>query len=63
MTETDYRYMAREIQELIPLLVHPQVVADLRLLADRYERLAEYLEVAPGRKPPDMPLQYRRQAG
>ena len=48
MTVADYRYMAREIRDLIPLLVHPQAVADLRLLAERYERLAHYLEVAPG---------------
>ena len=45
MTNADYRYMAREIRDLIPLLVHPQAVADLRLLADRYERLAQHLEV------------------
>ena len=62
MTNTDYRYMAREIQDLIPLLVHPQAIADLRLLADRYERLAHYLEVHPG-KLPDMPLEHTRQAG
>jgi hypothetical protein len=50
--------MAREIQDIIPLLVHFQAVADLRLLADRYERLAHYLEVLHG-----TPLEYRRQAG
>jgi hypothetical protein len=57
MTDADYRDMASEIRGLIPLLIHPQAVADLRLLADRYERLAEYLEAAP-----DTP-QLRRQAG
>jgi hypothetical protein len=62
MTNADYHYMASEIRDLIPLLVHPQAIADLRLLADRYERLAHYLEVAPGNAP-DMPLEYRRQAG
>jgi hypothetical protein len=40
MTRADYRYMAREIRDLIPLLVHPQAIADLRLLAHRYEKLA-----------------------
>ena len=62
MTNTDYRYMAREIRDLIPLLVHPQAVADLRLLADRYERLAHYLEVV-NAKLPDTRFEYRRQAG
>lgn len=62
MTVADYRYMAREFRDLIPLLVHPQAAADLRSLADRYERLARYLEVHPG-KLPDTPLEYRRQAG
>ena len=62
MTHADYRYMAKEIRDLIPLLIHPQAVADLRVLADRYERLAEYLEVAPG-KLPDSQVEYRRQAG
>ena len=62
MTEADYRDMASEIRELIPLLVHSQAVADLRLLADRYERLADYLKVVPGELP-DMPLEHRRQAG
>jgi len=45
MTEADYREMASEIRDLIPLLLHPESVADLRLLADRYERLAHYLKV------------------
>ena len=62
MTTADYRYMACEIRELIPLLVHPQAIAELRLLADRYERLAHYLEVERG-KLPDTPLERRRQAG
>jgi hypothetical protein len=61
MTDTDYRDMAREIRDLIPLLMHTQAVADLRSLADRYERLAHYLEVVSGRLP-DTPLEYRRQA-
>jgi len=62
MTKADYRCMASEIRELIPLLLHSQAAQDLRSLADRYERLANYLEVLPGRLP-DMPLEYRRQAG
>ena len=45
MTEANYREMASEIRDLIPLLLHPESVADLRLLADRYERLAHYLKV------------------
>jgi hypothetical protein len=45
MTEADYRAMASEIRDLIPLLMHAQAVADMRSLADRYERLAHYLEV------------------
>ena len=45
MTETDYRAMASESRDLIPLLMHAQAVADMRLLANRYERLAHYLEV------------------
>jgi hypothetical protein len=59
MTDADYD-MAREIWD--PLLVHSQAHADLRLLADRYERLANYLEVVHG-KLPDTPLEYRRPAG
>jgi len=61
MTDADYRAMASEIRDLIPLLIHPQTVADLRLLADRYERLAQYLEVTPGKRLA-RPLEYRRQA-
>ncbi len=62
MTESDYRAMASEIRDLIPLLLHAEAVADLRLLADRYERLAHYLEVVPGTLP-DTPLEHQRQAG
>jgi hypothetical protein len=62
MTGADYRDMATEIRDLIPLLTHPQAVADLRLLADRYERLSQYLEAMPGRLP-DTHFEYRRQAG
>jgi hypothetical protein len=62
MTNADYREMAREIRDLIPLLLHAQAVEDLRLLADRYERLAHYLEVLPGTLP-DTPLECRRRAG
>jgi hypothetical protein len=62
MTVAEYRYMALEIRELIPSLLHPQVIKDLRLLADRYEKLAQYLESPPG-KLPETPLEHRRQAG
>lgn len=62
MTAADYRYMATEIRDLIPLLVHPQAMADLRRLADSYERLAHELEAAPG-KLPDTRFEYTRQAG
>ena len=62
MTEADYRAMASEIRDLIPLLLHSESVADLRLLADRYERLARYLQVEPGTRP-HAPLEIRRQAG
>jgi hypothetical protein len=47
MTDADYRDMADEIRDLIPLLMHAQAVADLRVLADRYERLAHCLEGYP----------------
>jgi len=60
MTDADYSAMASEIRDLIPLLMHAQAVADLHLLADRYERLAHHLEVVPL---PDTLLEYRRQAG
>ena len=62
MTDADYRDMAREIRDLIPLLMHAEAVADLRLLADRYERLAHYLKVIPGTLP-DTPREFQRQAG
>jgi hypothetical protein len=62
MTAVDYRHMAREIRDLIPLLVHPQAIADLRLLADRYEKLAQYLELPPVTLPETL-LEYRRRAG
>jgi hypothetical protein len=62
MTDADYRDMASEIRDLIPLLIHPQAVADLRLLADRYERLAHHLELVRGTLP-DTPLEHRRRAG
>ena len=63
MTHTDYRAMATEIRDLIPLLIYPQAIADLRLLADRYARLAEYLEVAPGALPNTPRGQRRCQTG
>jgi hypothetical protein len=47
MTEADYRAMASEIRELIPSLLHSESVADLRLLADRYDKLAHCLEGYP----------------
>jgi hypothetical protein len=61
MTGADYRAMAVEIRSLVPLLLHFETVADLRLLADRYERLAHYLEAVSGTLP-DTPLEHRRQA-
>ena len=48
MTSADYRSMASELRDIIPLLLHSESVADLRLLVDRYDRLADYLEGAPG---------------
>jgi hypothetical protein len=48
MTDMDYRDMANEIRALVALLIHPEAVADLRSLADRYERLARDLEPLPG---------------
>jgi hypothetical protein len=62
MTYAYYRDMASEIRDLIPLLIHPEAVADLRLLADRYERLAEYLQLEPAALP-DTFFECRRQAG
>ena len=61
MTGADYRAMASEIRDLIPLLLHVQSVADLRLLADRYERVAHDLEAVPGALP-DTLLEHRRKA-
>ena len=61
MTGADYRAMASEIRGLIPLVLHFESVADLRLLADRYERLAHYLEVVTGTLP-DSSLEHRRRA-
>ena len=62
MTGADYRSMASEIRDLIPLILHSESIADLRLLADRYERLAHNLEVVPGTLPAT-PLEHRRRAG
>ncbi len=61
MTSADYRDMAREIRDLISLALHPQTVADLRALANNYEKLAQYFEVA-ARVPDGLP-EVRRQAG
>ena len=61
MTNMDYRDMANEIRDLVPLLIHPQTVADLRSLADHYERLARYLEVR--RRTLPNTSEYRREAG
>jgi hypothetical protein len=63
MTDADYRDMASEILALIRLLIPPEAVAELRLLADGYERLAHYLEVVPAGTLPDMPLEHRREEG
>lgn len=60
MTDADYREMAGEIRALVPKLTHPQAIADLRLLADRYERVAHYLIHT---TLPDAPIEYRVQAG
>jgi hypothetical protein len=57
-----YRDMANEIRDLVPLLIHPQAVADLRSLADHYERLARYFEMLPGTLPNAI-LESRREAG
>jgi hypothetical protein len=50
MTEADYRAMASEIRDLIPSLLHFKSVAYLRLLADRYERLAHCLQGYPAHR-------------
>lgn len=62
MTGADYRAMASEILDLIPLLLHSESVADLRSLADRYEQVARRLEAGSGTRP-DAPLDHRRQVG
>ncbi len=62
MTEEHYRAMASEIRDLIRLLLHPEAAADLRLLADRYERLAHYLEAEAGTLP-DAPPEHTRERG
>lgn len=60
MTEADsatravydrYRQMASRIRALIPSLKEPQAIADLRLLADRYERFAEHYEATTAPSP------------
>jgi hypothetical protein len=52
-----YREIATEFRALFPMLKYPEALEELRLLAARYETLAEYVEAAP-----DSPL-LRRQAG
>jgi Arc/MetJ-type ribon-helix-helix transcriptional regulator len=42
-----YRTMANEIRALLPRLSQSEAIEELRLLAIRYERLAEHLEAAP----------------
>ena len=46
-----YREMARDIRALVFMLKHSEAIEDLRLLAARYERLADYLEAAPASTP------------
>ena len=62
LTDADYRDMASEIRDLIPLLMHSQTVADFRLLAGRDETQADCFEEAPDTLG-DTPIQHRRQAG
>lgn len=52
-----YREVATEIRELFSVVKHPEAAQELRLLADRYERLADYLDGVA-----ETPL-LRRQAG
>jgi hypothetical protein len=52
-----YREVATEIRELFSVVRHPEAAQELRLLADRYERLADYLEEVADS------LLLRRQAG
>jgi len=56
MTVANYREMASEIRDLIPLMLHSQTISDLRRLADRYERLANSLEAS---TLSDVPLKHR----
>lgn len=42
-----YRSMAKEIRALMPSLKNAQTAEDLRLLAIRYDRLADYLVEVP----------------
>jgi hypothetical protein len=61
MTAADYRAMANEIRDdLIPLVLHSESLTDLRLLADRYERLARYLEMG---ALPNARFEHRRSVG
>jgi hypothetical protein len=60
MTALEYRDMANELRALIPLLIHPQAVADLRSLADQYERLASYPKVLPASTAGSQPLSSTR---
>jgi hypothetical protein len=46
-----YRERAARIRALIPSLKDPQAIADLRVLAERYERLAEHLDATAGTPP------------
>jgi hypothetical protein len=46
-----YREMARDIRALVFRLKHSAAIEDLLLLAARYERLADFLEAAPGSTP------------
>jgi len=46
-----YREMARDIRALVFILKHSEAIEDLHQLAVRYERLADYLEAAPGSTP------------
>ena len=57
-----YREVATEIRALFRMLKHPEAVEELRLLAARYEWLAEYPEAGLGTLK-HRPFQYRRQAG
>lgn len=52
-----YREVATEIRELFSAVKHAEAAEGLRILADRYERLADHLEEAADS------LLLRRQAG